>query len=74
MVESGSSKNTPYLWSVLYMTGYLTTDKDQSNLKEKYIRDPESPDGWTCVTPDIINRYIFYYTTFCISCQYSLKI
>ena len=38
MVESGSSKNTPYLWSVLYMTGYLTTDKDQSNLKEKYIR------------------------------------
>ena len=38
MVKTGSSKDTPYLWSVLYMTGYLTTDKDQSNLKENYIR------------------------------------
>ena len=37
MVKTGSSKDTPYLWSVLYMTGYLTTDKDQSNLKERII-------------------------------------
>ena len=38
MVKGGGNKDTPYLWSVLYMTGYLTADKDQSNLKKKHIR------------------------------------
>ena len=38
--------------------GFDVTAKNIDVIKWKYIRDPESPDGWTCVTPDIINRYI----------------
>lgn len=38
--------------------GLDVTAKNVKTIKWKYIKDPESPDGWTCVTPDIMNKYI----------------
>jgi len=38
--------------------GFDVTAKNVKVIKWKYIKDPESPDGWTCVTPDIMNNYI----------------
>lgn len=38
--------------------GLDVTAKNVKIIKWKYIKDPESPDGWTCVTPDTMNKYI----------------
>lgn len=38
--------------------GFDVTKKNKSVIKWKYVKDPNSPDGWTCVTPDILDSYI----------------
>ena len=38
--------------------GFDVTAKNKSVIKWKYIRDPESPDGWTCVTPDKLDSFV----------------
>ena len=37
MIENADNSKNPYLWSILYMAGYLTKDKDQSLCKDKEI-------------------------------------
>jgi hypothetical protein len=33
-----SDNSHPYLWSILYMTGYLTKDPDQNGCEDKYVK------------------------------------
>ena len=38
--------------------GFDVTKDNKNVIKWKYIKDDTAPDGWTCVTPDILDNYI----------------